>query len=63
MLNLFNTAALAEQSSFFSTASQTASTGCDADVIMIDTGDSPSSYLHINTKLVGSIVEGTDIAP
>ena len=35
MLNLFNTAALAEQSTFRSDYSLTAITGCDGEVMMI----------------------------
>jgi hypothetical protein len=38
MLNLFNTAALAEQSSFFNPYSNTASTGCDGEVMEINKG-------------------------
>jgi hypothetical protein len=44
MLNLFNTAAYAEQSSFWPNFCQTAACECDGDMIQIDTGNPPSQY-------------------
>ena len=51
MLNLLNTAALAEQSSFKATYSPTAVTGCDGDMIEINTGNPPPNYSWVFTKL------------
>ena len=59
MLNLFNTAALAEQSSFLAGHSLTASAGCDGEIMMIDR----AAYAWDNTKLINSAFVGTTIAP
>jgi hypothetical protein len=61
MLNLFNTAALAEQSSFHSSFSLTASAGCDGEVMMIDKFTSP--YDWVFTKLAYSSNAATAINP
>jgi hypothetical protein len=63
MLNLFNTAAYAEQNSFFPTACQTAACGCDGDVILIDTGNPPPNYAYVKTKRVASDGAGTPSTP
>jgi hypothetical protein len=60
MLNLFNTAALAEQSTFRSTYSLTASAGCDGEVMMID---KITPYNWDKTKLVHSNYIGTASNP
>lgn len=54
LLNLFNTAAYAEQSSFSTSNGSSAILGCDGDVIMMLTGDPPASYVWAYTKLVAS---------
>jgi hypothetical protein len=59
MLNLFNTAALAEQISFYSNNSKTASAGCDGEVMMIK----KATYDWEYTKLVNSAVVGTPNVP
>jgi hypothetical protein len=55
MLNLFNTAALAEQSSFWQGHSLTASTGCDGVVMLINEASDDWDA----TKLVHSADAGT----
>ena len=62
-LNLFNTAAYAEQSSFLANYGVSAVVGCDGDVIEMATGDPPNSYSIVLTKLVASAVSGTPSSP
>ncbi len=62
-LNLFNTAAYAEQNSFYYEICQTAACGCDGDVIYINTGNLPPNYNIVNAKLVSSDGDGTLSTP
>ena len=59
MLNLLNTAALAEQNSFFPTHSLTSSAGCDGEVMIIKRATLAFDPL----KLINSAVLGTPSAP
>jgi hypothetical protein len=63
MLNLFNTAVYAEQSSYYSSHCQTATCGCDGDVIEMDTGNPPTIYSFVYNKVAVSLSPGTTNAP
>jgi hypothetical protein len=55
MLNLCNTAAYADQLSFYANVtSQTSVSGCDGDMITMNTGNPPSSYYTDASKVVSS---------
>ena len=59
MFNLLNTAALAEQNSFWPTHSLTSSAGCDGEVMMINR----ANLLWVPLKLINSEVDATPSAP
>ena len=55
LLNLCNTAAYAEQLSFYLTVtSQTSVSGCDGDIIAMNTANPPAYYNEASTKVVSS---------
>ena len=66
MLNLFNTLAYAEQNSFWAGANancQTATCGCDGDMIEMDTGNPPATYSYAYDKVVSSAIYGSTSVP
>ena len=63
MLNVLNSAALAEQNSFSNSNSQQANTACDGDVIYINTGNPPPNYSDVVTKMPVSKNTATSSTP